>query len=379
MRRAIFILLPAFVAHGQVDDFGPTHLLRQKDPANNLADKLIDGVSRRAIERRWPLSPAELDSTTVAKGPDLLALRRTPLVEQQHHHISSFVRPAPSSRATARVQHIFRDGSSHIVRSSLWPVGQNNIDEGVSATAKSVPVLDDDLCLMPGQVMVRIEDAPGNAVRIFAGIDIVAPMQSVWEVLTDYDNLQKVIPNLVESKVLERDEQGGARMEQIGSATVLPGIRFTAKMVVEVKVFYEDNPLPEQQIADHLGRNAGSDDVRAFDAKLPLVRGVFPRPFAISSLPHRDITMANDNKAPGDFEHYQGVWRLQTLPNCGPDGEDACRVTYAVEIKPSGWLPVKLIERRIASDLEANLVALRKFVEGNDAGPKARSSLSEVP
>ena len=66
----------------------------------------------------------------------------------------------------------------------------------------------------------------------------------------------------------------------------------------------------------------------------------------------------------GDFEHYQGVWRMQSLPNCRPNGGNACRLTYAVEIKPKGFLPVKLIEGRIAIDLKANLAAIRDFVEG---------------
>ena len=65
----------------------------------------------------------------------------------------------------------------------------------------------------------------------------------------------------------------------------------------------------------------------------------------------------------GDFEHYQGIWRLQRLPNCAPDGGDACRLTYAVEIRPKGFLPVSLIEGRIASDLKNNLDAIRVYVE----------------
>ena len=65
----------------------------------------------------------------------------------------------------------------------------------------------------------------------------------------------------------------------------------------------------------------------------------------------------------GDFDHYQGVWRMQSLPNCAPNGGDASRLTYAVEIKPKGILPVKLIEGRIASDLKANMAAIRTFVE----------------
>ena len=36
----------------------------------------------------------------------------------------------------------------------------------------------------------------------------------------------------------------------------------------------------------------------------------------------------------GDFEHYQGVWRMQSLPNCNLVGGDhASRLSYAVEIK----------------------------------------------
>jgi len=94
-----------------------------------------------------------------------------------------------------------------------------------------------------------------------------------------------------------------------------------------------------------------------------LERDVFPRPFAISSLPHRDITMQNV-PGEGDFEHYQGIWRMQSLPNCSVNGGDATRLTYAVEMKPRGLLPVRLIEGRIASDLKANLLAIRAYVEG---------------
>lgn len=54
---------------------------------------------------------------------------------------------------------------------------------------------------------------------------------------------------------------------------------------------------------------------------------------------------------------------MQSLPNCAPNGGNASRLTYAVEIKPKGFLPVKLIEGRIATDLKANLAAIRDFVE----------------
>ena len=48
-----------------------------------------------------------------------------------------------------------------------------------------------------------------------------------------------------------------------------------------------------------------SAEVRARDAQLPLRRGVFPRPFAITSLPIRDISMQSVEGEPGDFKLYQ--------------------------------------------------------------------------
>jgi Polyketide cyclase / dehydrase and lipid transport len=114
--------------------------------------------------------------------------------------------------------------------------------------------------------------------------------------------------------------------------------------------------------ADYLDNNATDNEYRIFGKKLPLIKGVFPRPFAISSLPCRDITMQNV-VGEGDFEHYQGIWRMQPLPNCNPSGGDATRLTYAVELKPKGILPVRLVEGRIASDLKKNLMAIRDHVE----------------
>merc|ERR1719161_2082923 len=206
-----------------------------------------------------------------------------------------------------------------------------------------------------------------------------APMQSVWDVLTDYENLDKAVPSLVQNDVLQRYEDGGARIEQTGAADVLPGVRFKAKMVLDIKTYLEENPIPESQIADHLEDTASSADVREFDAKLPLVRGVFPRPYSETTLPHRDITMANVVDLPGDFDHYQGVWRVQTLPGSSPTGGEACRLTYAVEIKPKGFLPVRLIERRIASDLKMNLMAIREQVQAMPVAPQEGRAGSNSP
>jgi hypothetical protein len=182
-------------------------------------------------------------------------------------------------------------------------------------------------------------------------------VDSIWEVLTAFDKLQEVVPSLVKNEVISLTGNGGARLSQVGGAKVLPGVTFTAKTVLDVSVYREENPMPESMLTI---RNSTVCDTWGVSA--PLTRGVFPRPDSMDFLPCRDIAIQNV-LGEGDFEHYQGVWRMQSLPSCAPDGNNATRLTYAVEIKPKGFLPVKLIEGRIAVDLKANLAAIRDFVE----------------
>ena len=69
-------------------------------------------------------------------------------------------------------------------------------------TKNSLPVLTDDICLFPGsEPIVRVEEAPSNARRIFTGVDIMADMESIWEVLTAFEKLQDVVPSLVKNEV----------------------------------------------------------------------------------------------------------------------------------------------------------------------------------
>jgi len=64
---------------------------------------------------------------------------------------------------------------------------------------------------------------------------------------------------------------------------------------------------------------------------------------------------------------YQGVWRMQPLVGCCPPGKQAMRLTYAVEISPRIYLPVRLVEGRIVQDLCANLEAIREAVSSSSS------------
>eukprot|EP01041_Mallomonas_annulata_P010885 gene10885-22728_t len=152
--------------------------------------------------------------------------------------------------------------------------------------------ISDDICLLPGgDPLVFIEIAPSNARRIFTAIDIIAGADAVWDVLTAYETLHHVVPSLVKNEVLYRTPTG-ARLSQVGGAKVLPGVTFTAKTVLDVVTYMEG--VPEHMTAHYVS------------TATPLKRGLFPRPYSETKLPHRDITMQNV-LGEGDFEHYQGI------------------------------------------------------------------------
>lgn len=258
---------------------------------------------------------------------------------------------------------------------------------------------------MPGETMVRVEDAPGNARRIFCAIDIPAPVSTVWAILTDYENLANVVPSLVSNEVIARtvsnevsaagasSSSGGVTLRQVGAAELIPGLKFKARCTLDVVEY--PHGIPHHLLEGSTGSKSieDADDLMiASTASIPLVRGVFPRPYAISHLPHRDLSMQSvETKKKGrglrlglgadasDFSIYQGVWRMQPLPGCA-DGDDDCdadgevtasRLSYAVELSPSLPVPVSLLEGRIAADLESNLKAIRACAEQHVAAEKA--------
>lgn len=244
-------------------------------------------------------------------------------------------------------------------------------DESAEADEDTPVVLTDSVCLIPGgEPVVRLEDAPGNARRIFTGVDIGASVEEVWEVMTNYEELESRIPNLAQNQVMKRSEDGGARLWQVGQAkwTVL-GKDFFFKACTTLDVHLWPNGLPSEMTAGQQMCASSSEEVRDYDRTLPLVRDIFPRPFSISDegVPVRDITMQNVLNERSDFVHYRGVWRFQPLRGCAMDGQDMMRLTFSVECQPHWFLPVAPVEGRIAAAMAENMVAIRSFIEGRKA------------
>lgn len=258
-------------------------------------------------------------------------------------------------------------------------------DVDYNLSGMSPPFIAEDSCLVPGEAVVRVEKAPENSRRIYAGIDIPVSVDVLWSLLTDYANLQNVVPNLTVNEVISEfpgkptdqilvdttlsDEEQceaiskqlkGAILKQVGGAKVV-GINFSARTTLEVREW--PFGLPDfAHFRDDMFAGKSREDRATDFAKTKLKRYRFPRPFAVSSLPSRDISMQSIESDDGEFRLYQGVWRMQPLPGCAPEGQDAMRLTYAVEVSPRAYLPVSLVENRIAKDMCTNLMAIRDYV-----------------
>ena len=154
----------------------------------------------------------------------------------------------------------------------------------------------------------------------------------------------------------------GAKLRQVGGAKVV-GIQFSARTTLEVREWPHGLPdvshFREAELWDGKSRRERASEYE----RTKLERYKFPRPFAISQLPTKDITMQSVEDDDGEFRLYQGVWRMQPLPGCAPEGRNAMRLTYAVEVSPRAYLPVQLVEGRIVRDLCKNLLAIRDYLE----------------
>jgi DNA-binding transcriptional MerR regulator len=320
--------------------------------ARDYANWACDGDYRR---QRASMGNADVISTTAISVSEEISTTTTITDPSSGKDVISMVEEQQE-------QSVVELGTnSKVIAANTISTTNNSIAAAASTLSPRISkgsFISDELCLLPGEdPEVRIEVAPQNARRIYSAVDIRAPLESVWAVLTNYEGLGKLVPSLLKNEVLSRDESGGARLLQIGGAKVLPGITFKARTVLDVKLHPEDNPLTDTQL----------HPINVARETLPLRRDIFPRPFADTSERHRDITMQNVQNE-GDFDHYQGVWRIQSLPQCVYDDDrPATRLSYAVELRPKGFLPVNLIEGRIAKDLRTNLDAIRKYLETQQA------------
>ncbi|KAL4323537.1 hypothetical protein GQ457_11G001920 [Hibiscus cannabinus] len=163
-------------------------------------------------------------------------------------------------------------------------------------------------------VLIEIKKLGGNSRRIRSKIGIEASLDTVWNILTDYEKLADLIPGLAVSKVVEKKDKF-ARLFQIGQQKLPLGLKFNAKGVIEC---YEE----DEEILPN-GRKR--------EIKFKMVEG--------------------------DFTNFEGTWSIEE----GGEGEEwETTLSYLVDVKPKMWLPVGLVQGRLSKEIKTNLSCIRE-------------------
>lgn len=152
---------------------------------------------------------------------------------------------------------------------------------------------------------------------VVASITVKAPVRDVWNVMSSYESLPEIVPNLAISKILSRDNNK-VRILQEGCKGLL-------YMVLHARVVLDLCECLEQEIS--------------FE------------------------------QVEGDFDSFQGKWTFEQL------GNHHTLLKYSVDSKmrKDTFLSEAIMEEVIYEDLPSNLCAIRDYVENQKA-----SQFSEV-
>lgn len=99
-------------------------------------------------------------------------------------------------------------------RSGYTPDSEDDDDDKHAAEDSDDVPLDSDT--QDGSIEIEIEKTGNSSRRIRSKVGVQASLQTVWDILTDYERLADFIPSLAVSKLLEKRENF-ARLFQVFS------------------------------------------------------------------------------------------------------------------------------------------------------------------
>ncbi|CAA7013069.1 unnamed protein product [Microthlaspi erraticum] len=273
-------------------------------------------------------SPILLDFSSAFRHPRAAALTTTtPGVAIPHSpaikfHSTSFSPSSTPLLASSSSRRCFScrfgDGSRRFDSSD----DENEIDEDdylvdCLTDGKTENLLGDD------GVLIELKILEKSSRRIRSKIGMESSLDTVWSVLTDYEKLSDFIPSLVVSELVEK-EGNRARLFQVGQQNLALGLKFNAKAVLD-----------------------------CFEKELEI-------------LPNGRRREIDFKMVEGDFQLFEGKWSIEQLDK-GIQGEDLdpqfkdfrTTLAYTVDVKPKMWLPVRLVEGRLCSEIKTNLLSIR--------------------
>lgn len=167
-------------------------------------------------------------------------------------------------------------------------------------------------------------------------------VDDVWAILTDYDDLSKHVPNLVASRRISNkggdpgDGTHRCRLYQRGAQKII-GFEFGADVTLD---------MSERIVVAGWGKKKVDVTVDG-----GVKAGVFfPEERRI------DFKCVDSQF----FSEFDGTWRIVEMPDNPFTGESETTVSYTVEVRPKGPVPVAALEWRIREDVPTNLRAVKK-------------------
>lgn len=218
----------------------------------------------------------------------------------------------------------------------VWWFGGSNTENPV----------DDESCEL---VAVRIERLSPNSRRIGGDITVDAPLEDVWAILTDYDNLSTHVPNLVASNRVESNartnRQGTTpgdgdyrcRLYQRGAQKIV-GFEFGASVTMDMEESVVSSPktlLLQNKV------------------------GAPQRPETQDLLFPEEKRINFKCVESQFFSEFDGEWKVTSSPN----NDATTIVSYIVDVRPKGPVPVGALEWRIREDVPTNLRAVKKAAQ----------------
>ena len=147
-----------------------------------------------------------------------------------------------------------------------------------------------------------MEKLSGGTRRLAAQLTTSASIDSLWNVLTDYDRLNLYIPNLLSSKKIYQ-KNNNVNLKQVGAQDFL-GMKFSAEVTISL---FEDKELGL--------------------LKFSLIKG--------------------------DFRKFEGSWKIQNIKDTSKNS-----LIYDLTVQGCLWMPIGMIEKRLKKDLSENLIAV---------------------
>lgn len=184
-------------------------------------------------------------------------------------------------------------------------------DAGVQSALVAFAQLPDEekAALENGEVIVSAE-REGETGKFVARVLIDASAEDAWQVLTDYDNFEKFLPNVENSELLESDENR-RRFEQLNVISVVPAV-----IEISSRVVIDSVLTPNEQV---------------------------------------DFELVE-----GDLAKLEGVWLLDPVDD---GGAEKVLITHRVDIDPGESSPRGLFFSTYRLLLEDSLVAAKVEAE----------------